>query len=998
MGLKLAYSRRTWNRLAATMAIFVGLASVEETVGAQGPLVLPDNMKVLGCDPPDTAYRFVGSGAPGQLFLSGEPVDIRLVFAKGQDQGEVKEFAIEIQEITTRDPEAKAKGGFTDTSGFAPLLGREGKAIVHPITVQFGAEAETAFEVKGLPVPERLGTYALVLTRGARRQFLASVCRVPKPREFGHLENVPIFGEGQMMNPMELVETRAMQFARMGVRGWRSELSWTEDAKGEYRWERLDKLFAAAEKAGCKIMVTLGGHPPWTRPFDQPTPAAGWTPKTGGYSGTGDWCCKPELYERYGRWITAFCQRYWKDGKGGLWGLENYNEPWEGGGISGWARDMREYRAIQKLIATSARKVSRDIRVLAASSIMNTEDKFYSDGSKEFDRYVDIYTDHYVVPPMCYGPLVARAHGKDSMETETWFVNAEYLLPQGIAQFVACGQERLSPWHPRVLFDSLPGTKDNYFIPTPVVGATAALNYFLTGKRFEKLVFKEHLPWVFQFGKDGDKEALLIVFGQLMPISGKEPKDRLWAQVDTAPGGTMTIDNGDRLLQFYDLAGNPAYEGRKSVELPMTIFPTYITCRQGPAAAAERLRAAAIRGKRPVEILPRDFTERVARGAVLPVELHNCLNRPIRGELAVTAPAGLRLTLSRQPVELVAGQRKCVPFELAEAQPDAANAYPIAFRFTSDAGDAEYQEVLHATIVPRRTIHVDGNLEDWKDLPGVTVVAKAQKAEPTELLRRPWLDLRDAEPEGNFAQFKLAWDDDFLYVSALVNDPTPQENGLAPMAGRNEDLYFHTKASDEQSPYQEFLTKYPGKSFAEVPYVWRYNPESPGHPALPAIPFRRDRLQIALDVSDEWHDLMPDTDRVPYGFHAVPDTDYEYSVYLTDQGSELWRQLAPGVPRIHDWPRQPRGAKTTGPVAGARHMVKRQVATYLYEAAIPKKELADLKLAAGTTLGVALRAGNSKGAHVDFGADKAVTKRNGLTLHPYWEGSTDCGVRWKLVE
>ena len=46
---------------------------------------------------------------------------------------------------------------------------------------------------------------------------------------------------------------------------------------------------------------------------------------------------------------------------------------------------------------------------------------------------------------------------------------------------------------------------------------------------------------------------------------------------------------------------------------------------------------------------------------------------------------------------------------------------------------------------------MDGNLDDWKDVPGVTVVAKAQKAEPTELLRRPWLEIKDAEPQGNFA-------------------------------------------------------------------------------------------------------------------------------------------------------------------------------------------------------------------------------------------------------
>ena len=58
----------------------------------------------------------------------------------------------------------------------------------------------------------------------------------------------------------------------------------------------------------------------------------------------------------------------------------------------------------------------------------------------------------------------------------------------------------------------------------------------------------------------------------------------------------------------------------------------------------------------------------------------------------------------------------------------------------------------------------------------------------------------------------------------------------------------------------------------------------------------------------------------------------------------------------------------------------------------------EARVAAGTTLGLMLRAGNNSGPHVDFGVDKAVTKKNGLTLHPYWERASNCGVRWKLVE
>jgi hypothetical protein len=138
---------------------------------------------------------------------------------------------------------------------------------------------------------------------------------------------------------------------------------------------------------------------------------------------------------------------------------------------------------------------------------------------------------------------------------------------------------------------------------------------------------------------------------------------------------------------------------------------------------------------------------------------------------------------------------------------------------------------------------------------------------------------------------------------------------------------------------------------------------------------------------------------VPAGFHAVPDTDYEYALYATQGGrSEVWRLLAPGVPRRHDFPRTLRGPRSTGAVPGAKHVVRREGHIYTYELAIPRAELAQFELQPGTQFGLLLRAGNNQGPHVDLGADKAVTKINGLTLHPYWERSPNCGVRWTLVE
>ena len=968
------------------------------TLLADNIMIQEDNMKELKCSLPNDRFRLVGSNAPGQVFVGDERVDLKMAFKKGDLSGRVP-FSLEIQEVGTRTPGKVAGGmaGWTDTTGKAPLFDVIGSPVRQDFTVDFGGRDEVPVELQNLPVPKRFGTYALILVRGDERRFLGTVARVPAPRPDGTIETVPILGEGGFIEK----PWRAKVYARMGIRGWRSEGSWNSHKDGSPNWEKYDALFAAAREAGCKIMSTPGATPDWTWPFaPHQTPAAvpgDWDGSP--YGGRGDWVCDPKYYPEYEKWMKEFAKRYWDNGNGALWGVENYNEPWEGGGISGWARDCLQYREIQKLISRAVKSVDPKIRVLGASSIMNTEDKLYSDGGNEMDPYIDVFTDHYVVPRGCYGPMIARARGKKSMETETWFVGTEYQLPQGAAQFLASGQNSVSPWHPRVLFEKVPGGDDDAIIPSPVVAATAAFNFFVTGRPFEKIVFKDHLPWVFQFGKDEDPKALLVVFGQMVSIGSTDVRDRLWHQVDGSPGGVMTIDNSDGLLQFYDLSGNPCYVGEKTVKLPMSIFPSYITCAKGPKAAAERLAQAQITGKRPVEILPRDFKTLLSnKDTALSVGVHNCLNRTIKGKLTVKSPSEITLGTSAQEVELAAGETKTLSFPISAATPQESNAYPFEFSFASDAGDAQYKEVLNCAVAPKAKINVDGNLDEWKDIPGVTIFGKDDSVDSIEVLRRPWLALKESHPGLVSGRLKMAWDDDYLYLSAEVNDPTNQKNAR-PMEGRDENKYFHSKASDEREPYKGWLAKNaPGRSFAEVPYVYADNPENPRQPDLPTIPFRRDRLQLGFDVTEGWHDMDGDADRVPYGFHAVPDTDYEFSLYGCEGGkSELWRHLAPGVARINDWPRQPRGKNTTGAVKEARHAVKRNGSLYVYELAIPKSAISDLKLEPGTDFGFTFKIGNGEGANAEYGRDKAVTKTNGLTLHPYWEPHSNCGVRWTLI-
>ena len=878
----------------------------------------------------------------------------------------------------------------SDTGGHAALLELNGKPTKAPIKVTFTDKPDATVVVEKFPLPEKFGTYAMILTRGKLRQFLGTLARVPEPLPTATPDNTPILGDGSFFGGGGTVADRMRALNHMGITSARTELSWSENKAGVYSWDRYDPLFDAAAANNVRLFVTLGGHPQWTWPFGEPTPAAGWTPQTGGYSGTGDWLCTPDLYPRYGKWITAFVQRYWKDGKGGLYALENYNEPWEGGGISGWARDCLQYRTIQKLIWDSAKAVTPDIKIAAASSIMNTEDKLFSDGSKQFEKYIDIFTDHYVPPCQCYGPMVAKSHGKVSTESETWFVNTEYLLPQAVAQFLASGQKHLAPWHPRVVFDSVPGSNDDYFIPTPVAAATAACNHFVSGKEFDKLVFRDRMPWVFQFGADTDKDAVLIVFGQLTPVGTDDPKALLWSQVNSSEGGKMTIDNHDGLLQFYDLAGNPIYQKQKSVVLPMTIFPTYITCSKGPAAAAERLSKMRIEGKRSVEILPRDFTTAVTDPkASLVVDLHNCLNRAITGTLTAKGPVAIKLAADTREVALSAGETKSVVFPILAGQTADSNLYPYKFSFASGADKADYAEALNVVVAQKLTPAVDANLDDWKKVPAISVVSQLEKVDLSEMARRPWLNLKDQKPDGSFAELKLAYDDNFIYVAAQVNDANPEMNHPR-QEGLDPNSFFHTAADDNISPYKEFLAKHPGHSFGEFPYIYNKSPEAP-------LGFRGDRIQIGFDLTPGWHDLAPDTDRVPYGFHNVPDTDYEYSIYLCADGKpEVWRLLAPGVPRIGDFPREPHGNPTTGPVPGAQAAIRQDGKTRIYEVAIPRTEIKDFPTKPGDTFGFTFEIGMNQGPNIQYGRDKAVCKLNGLSLHPYWEYKYSDSVRWAL--
>ena len=72
--------------------------------------------------------------------------------------------------------------------------------------------------------------------------------------------------------------------------------------------------------------------------------------------------------------------------------------------------------------------------------------------------------------------------------------------------------------------------------------------------------------------------------------------------------------------------------------------------------------------------------------------------------------------------------------------------------------------MLNCAVVPKLAVTVDGNLDEWKDVPGVTVLGKDDNIDRIEVLRRPWLALKESHPGLVSGRLKIAWDDENLYL------------------------------------------------------------------------------------------------------------------------------------------------------------------------------------------------------------------------------------------
>jgi hypothetical protein len=656
--------------------------------------------------------------------------------------------------------------------------------------------------------------------------------------------------------------------------------------------------------------------------------------------------------------------------------------------------------------------------------------------------------------PTAYGAPVAAKHGIITGETETWGVHSQVLAAQFMTQFLSNGQRFINPTTPDMMWqqigvDKIHGRQGDPGVVTPMPASVtfAAWNAFVQGRVFERIVFTDHLPYLYQFGSDDDARFVLV--GKLTSTGSGRLRDYPWHQMLKGPNGTITIRDAGNALEIRDLSGNVIERGGNGTyELAMDTRAYFVEPRGDAAEVVRTIRDARIDGIRPVHIAPQMLpaAPTAEKPVELPVHVHNVYNRPISGRFKVKSLADQTPLNFTAAVEIDAGETLEVRVPVAKAP---ATGLPLTFTFIAENGEpAEHAEVVHVTGIERGSMAV-GPGGGWDDVRPVTVL-KAEGESDVDAIDRIWLPFiehDDRPTEAKRGEVRLAWDDEHLYISAIVDDA-----GLTPkkrLAAWDEDQYFWGKHIEKKleplEPYAKFLNFRPrkdrmkqAKQDPDWPAYQEFLDENPQLKKLANnrmvrayfyvkaqrpdasleelnfhycqiapnfqgdLPFNGDTFQFAFDFDapDErmtaTHDLTYPAEDLPTNWMSLPDTDYEFALYQCEDGRpELWCLLAPGIPRGHHYPHQKRSEVDQHAVE-AESSVTHADGRTTYRVAIPWHALGVDEPKAGMDFGFTFRFNADQGGGVEFGDRAGATKMNGLTLHPYWKPSPSNTIRWQL--
>ena len=874
---------------------------------------------------------FVGENPVATLSFSGPP-------------GRTLKGRLLLQHLWLADMAAGDKG-------WRPGIRTTQAALVatRPIELAFDARGRCELQV---PIPDdatRLVGMTAIVEDGEHlwAKYLGSVAVVPR-RDISRYHpdgfficsfHVGFRREGVMVHDAPLsADAVADAFKRMGIDWVRTPLYWDvwEPREGQVDWSRADSLYNLLRRHHILAMHLVGPVPRWARAqgpnlLDVPY-------KRGVIK--SDWAPAKAYLERFGRAHRDFYARY----RDVVRAANIWNEPWEGGGITGWKSTGDHYRAIVRQIKAARDAADPTIKLVAADSAHNTDWKLFAAGMQD---HIDVISTHYSSPATSFAFAMKRFYHKELWETETWFAwMGDAACVRHALLYFANGGDKVSLWNTAMLFD-------HHGWPLPAVVWTAATRHVLDGLRFAGVAHPRRPPFVLVFEGKGRCVAAVVTTFQASVRDHRGVFRQQFA--DDQP--TMLLRGSG--YRFYDMLGNPLTPERRggAWALPVGRQPRYIEWRGDPAEFRRRLDAARYKGLRPVEIIVHDITDRLTRKPTLRVELRNALPERLEGTIRVEA-AGLGLSPANLRFALGPVERRTFEFRVAKATD--ATSFPARAVVETSRGRAELADTVHEALIVRGTPVVDGDLGEWRRLGARAVLMTGQET-PTKTLLEAWFpwERLPAEAQGFAARLAFAYDDRNLYLMARVKD-TSRQVLPSMLAGK----CLH--------------------KFQNPPADHMYVEAGP----IPAA--SGDLIQLALAAPDDdpfvpKYEVRPPDDPL-HRMGAFLRSRYIYMLYPTrGGGAEIMRLRTPDFYYLHPLPIDYKWLAKHCKVAGAKIVVKVLPDGYAYEAALPWDELRAIPHRPGQTVRMnVLVQDGSMGRQLQWSAGRSAAQKNTLDFEPAW--------------
>ena len=830
------------------------------------------------------------------------------------------------------------------------------------LTDQLVPGDETAFRVSF--DPGRYGFFFIQFSPDGTDESWVRLCGmavvrppVQGPRPLSYYQ-----ADGILLNP----DAKALILNRYGIKKFRTSqrLSPERNPDGSYDWSPVDRVMEAAERndllAQATLMPVAFFDPPtlgdqrityfqgkkWNSivprenlgPVDQPGTFAHYV---------------QTLLSRYDNLIESAIIR---------------NEPWEGGSISNWHATSAYMREALDHARQVIDELDADVKLLGTDSIDNTIDQVAIAHQIEL---LDGITHHPYGTKFrdTHAPAQAAGWGLNVYDNESWLAPEDMSIVAGNTMKLASGYRLMHSVKTPGTIPVLNNNPRELVSPRPIGQPIGTWLHFVEDTEYAEELLPDTLPHVHLLrGRPGAEEKhVAALFGRVKLYGHRAHNEAVGDEVfpQLRGNGSLRLSDPDRTLRVFDMFGNELPRETDEITLTLDEYPYYLTSTRGyDDLKAKLLKLKADYDDAGVELAMQDMTQRLASKPEVRVHVANRVPSTQTVNLELVAPEGWAFEESMASVTLAPGEKRVIAFKPIQTRPSPLNGYEFTVKATTEGGTRELTETLRVAVFEKGTPTIDGKLDEWAKLGAVPTYMSGEPIEVDyqQQMWFPTLNLQGRDTNDVWARFAGMWDENYFYIGAEVFDPTPGSPRLF-----QTDAMALTHAAPHDEMYWTFA----------IPGWGHGTPDDQ----------KMDGLKIAFDVlpvGQKEDPLFPKDAqaRMDTRFHRIG-PDYEYDLYLGqpmelaesysavlarhlkrlenpsdkkyrsrnppfeapvfrpvgEPVEQVWRRIAPGVPRHRFYPFSPRWDKDQGPVETAKIKIVRDGDFIRYEAAIPWSEL-----------------------------------------------------------